>query len=238
MTARPDPEIWPPIGRLRAEVDRLRAEVDHLRRERRPRREEIHDPKLELPEALGLVVRRLRVRSHLSQGELADAANLSRRLVGLIERGRGNPTLTTLASVACALRQRPHQLVRDAETYPTRRAVAVGTYWEVAPTALDLRTAFGLALNGYRMFRWMRQDELARYAGMSPRYVSMLECGDANPTLEAMISLGDVLERNPHQFVRVAETFQEGRDVFRWRRSLGGSSWRYSSLRDYHDVIL
>jgi transcriptional regulator with XRE-family HTH domain len=52
---------------------------------------------------LGARVRQLRQSKRLTQEQLAERAGLSQKFVGELERGRGNPTLTTLAALGEAL---------------------------------------------------------------------------------------------------------------------------------------
>jgi transcriptional regulator with XRE-family HTH domain len=48
-------------------------------------------------------LRQLRQARRLTQEALAERAGLSYKFIGEVERGRGNPTLTTLASISDAL---------------------------------------------------------------------------------------------------------------------------------------
>lgn len=52
---------------------------------------------------VGARLRQLRHDRKLTQEQLAEAAGLSYKFIGEIERGIGNPTLTTLAALANAL---------------------------------------------------------------------------------------------------------------------------------------
>lgn len=53
--------------------------------------------------AFGKHVRKLRLEKKLSQEELNFRAELSKNLVGMIERGEVNPTLTTIDALAKGL---------------------------------------------------------------------------------------------------------------------------------------
>lgn len=55
--------------------------------------------------------RRLRVAAALSQAELAAAASVTKSTIAAIEQGRANPRLTTLESIAAALRVEVAELV-------------------------------------------------------------------------------------------------------------------------------
>lgn len=52
---------------------------------------------------LGARVKQLRQSRRLTQEQLAERAGLSHKFIGELERGRGNPTLTTLTSLGEAL---------------------------------------------------------------------------------------------------------------------------------------
>jgi transcriptional regulator with XRE-family HTH domain len=51
----------------------------------------------------GLILRKYREKKGLSQEQLADAANLHRTYIGLVERGETNVTLRTLEKIAKVL---------------------------------------------------------------------------------------------------------------------------------------
>lgn len=63
----------------------------------------IHENKGDVKERLASNLRRLRIAGHLSQSELARVTSMSKATLSGIERGRGNPTVDTLASLATAL---------------------------------------------------------------------------------------------------------------------------------------
>ncbi len=52
---------------------------------------------------LGARMKQLRQARRLTQEQLAERAGLSYKFIGEVERGRGNPTLTTLAGISEAL---------------------------------------------------------------------------------------------------------------------------------------
>ena len=76
-------------------------------------------------QAVGTLIRLLRTKAHRSLGNVAEAAGLSPGLLSQIERGMGNPSLTTLVKLAQALdvpigrffvsEQPAHALVRSGE---------------------------------------------------------------------------------------------------------------------------
>lgn len=53
--------------------------------------------------AFGKRLRTVRVRVHISQEALADLADLDRTYISLLERGKRNPSLACVASLARAL---------------------------------------------------------------------------------------------------------------------------------------
>lgn len=62
-----------------------------------------HDPKI----MFGKTLSKIRKRRDMSQEELAEKANLHRNMVGLLERGKRNPSLVTVVRLAKALRVQP-----------------------------------------------------------------------------------------------------------------------------------
>ena len=56
-----------------------------------------------LREQVGARLKQLRQGRRLTQEQLAERAGLSYKFVGEVERGKGNPTLTTLAALSEAL---------------------------------------------------------------------------------------------------------------------------------------
>lgn len=52
---------------------------------------------------LGVTLREWRTRQHLTQEQLAERSGLSYKFIGEIERGRGNPTIETMARLCDAL---------------------------------------------------------------------------------------------------------------------------------------
>lgn len=65
--------------------------------------------------ALGDAIRRTRKRAELTQEQLADRAEINAKQVGILERGRGNPSYMTLARVASALELRIGELTMLAD---------------------------------------------------------------------------------------------------------------------------
>ncbi len=51
----------------------------------------------------GAALRELRLRRHLTQEQLAERSGLSYKFVGEVERGQGNPALTSIAGLASGL---------------------------------------------------------------------------------------------------------------------------------------
>lgn len=61
--------------------------------------------------AFGKVLREYRQRAGLSQEGLADAADLDRTFIGMLERGQRQPTLESLFRIADALGVSPQTLI-------------------------------------------------------------------------------------------------------------------------------
>jgi transcriptional regulator with XRE-family HTH domain len=92
---------------------------------------------------VGARLKHLRLARKLTQEQLAEAAGLSYKFVGEIERGVGNPTLTTLEALAVALQlTRPDLLSDEArpDRVSARDATLVREALESIETILAKRT--------------------------------------------------------------------------------------------------
>jgi transcriptional regulator with XRE-family HTH domain len=69
-----------------------------------------------LDAAFGEVLREHRKRVGLSQEKLAEAADLHRNFIGLVERGANSPSLRAIGALASALGLRPSDLLTEAES--------------------------------------------------------------------------------------------------------------------------
>ena len=61
---------------------------------------------------LGLNLKRIRTKKAISQGDIARELGVSRGFVSTIENGKTNPTLSTIAKLAKALRISIIELIR------------------------------------------------------------------------------------------------------------------------------
>ncbi len=77
---------------------------------------------MELSEAFGATLRRIREKNELSQEELAHKCDLDRTFISLLERGLRQPSLSTVFKVAAHLGISAQELVRQVERYQKRGA--------------------------------------------------------------------------------------------------------------------
>lgn len=75
------------------------------------------------PRAIGIVVRELREKRNITRCALARASGLSVRLVVLIERGKGNPTLAEVARLSLGLECDITEVVQ--RIYATKRRLDI-----------------------------------------------------------------------------------------------------------------
>ena len=68
-----------------------------------------------LQESLAEVIREMRLARGLSQERLAEASDLHRNYIGLVERAVNSPTVAALAAIARAFSVQPSELLRAAE---------------------------------------------------------------------------------------------------------------------------
>ena len=64
-------------------------------------------------QAFGNCLRQLRKQHGYSQEHLAMICDLDRTFVSLLERGRRQPSLSTILNLAAALKTAPEDLIRD-----------------------------------------------------------------------------------------------------------------------------
>ncbi|MEK4713315.1 helix-turn-helix domain-containing protein [Sporosarcina sp. FSL K6-5500] len=65
--------------------------------------------------AYGMVLREYRKKSELTQEELALSCNLDRTYIGLLERAKRQPTISTVFKIAEVLGVHPHTMIKDVE---------------------------------------------------------------------------------------------------------------------------
>ena len=68
----------------------------------------------------GATLREWRTRQNLTQEQLAERSGLSYKFIGEIERGRGNPTIETMARLCDALGVSMSELLEGYERAPGR----------------------------------------------------------------------------------------------------------------------
>jgi len=92
---------------------------------------------------VGARLRQLRLARKLTQEQLAERAGLSGKFLGELERGRGNPTLTTLAALSDALGVRLVDLLgveTDRPRLSSRQAMQVREALASLETLVELST--------------------------------------------------------------------------------------------------
>lgn len=77
--------------------------------------EPMHGDSRNLDTELGRPVRALRQRRGLSQADLAERVGVDRKTINRIENGRHSTSVTTLASIAHSLGEKPSELVSSID---------------------------------------------------------------------------------------------------------------------------
>ena len=65
--------------------------------------------------------------------------------------------------------------------------------------------AYGLAFRAVRQERGLSQERLAHLAGLDRTYVSGIERGERNPSLENLLRLADTLDVDFSEIAQIAE---------------------------------
>jgi transcriptional regulator with XRE-family HTH domain len=66
---------------------------------------------------------------------------------------------------------------------------------------MDLRRAFGRVLRDMRIEKKLTQDDLSERAELARTYISLLERGDKQPTLQTIFDLAEGLECRPEDMI-------------------------------------
>ncbi|WP_393959901.1 helix-turn-helix domain-containing protein [Priestia megaterium] len=70
---------------------------------------------MDIEQAFGIVIKKYRLESSISQEKLAFEAGLDRTYISLLERGKRKPTINTLFSISRVYKVSPHRIVSDIE---------------------------------------------------------------------------------------------------------------------------
>jgi transcriptional regulator with XRE-family HTH domain len=66
-------------------------------------------------EVLGRVIKRHRNLNDMTIDQLAQEADISRNFLGEVERGNYNVSIKTLSKIACAVKRRLWEIIKEAE---------------------------------------------------------------------------------------------------------------------------
>lgn len=69
----------------------------------------------------------------------------------------------------------------------------------------QLKEVFGSVLQKIRNEKGMSQEKLANLANLDRSYISRLERGIQNPSLNNLFAISKALDISPHEFVRLVE---------------------------------
>ncbi|HDX9588229.1 TPA: helix-turn-helix transcriptional regulator [Bacillus pseudomycoides] len=76
---------------------------------------------MNIEQTFGIVLQEHRLKSKMSQEELAFNSGLDRTYISLLERGKRKPTINTLFSLSKALNIHPSQLIKELEQRLSRQ---------------------------------------------------------------------------------------------------------------------
>lgn len=136
--------------------------------------------------AFGDRVRQLRILRELSQDDLAEAAGLSRSVLGHIERGTVGVGLLRLVALARALTVPVAELLPDTtpeHVDPGGAVPAFDVAVEDRVAGAAYRREVGRRARAQRIWLDLTQDQVAGKAGLTRNYLSAVERG--RPALDA-----------------------------------------------------
>ena len=71
---------------------------------------------------------------------------------------------------------------------------------------MDIKRAVGKRIKTVRQRRGLTQDQLAEQVGLSPKYISGIERGVENPTMEILLRVAKALEVEPYDLFLFGES--------------------------------
>ncbi|OUB84500.1 transcriptional regulator [Bacillus thuringiensis serovar medellin] len=70
---------------------------------------------------------------------------------------------------------------------------------------MRIETAFGITLQKYRAISKLSQEQLALNSGLDRTYISLLERGLRNPTINTIFALAETLDIQPSILIKEVE---------------------------------
>ena len=134
-------------------------------------------------------------------GELSAALALARRALDLLDAVGGKGAAIHLQRAIDAMTRTPvprteeeaAALLATPEAQELQERLVLIDGEAVSSTADGAVRWFGLRLRQERCARRLTQDDLSKKADVSGDYISLIERGRANPTIDTMIALAEAL---------------------------------------------
>ena len=156
--------------------------------------------------SFGRNVRGRRKRRKWSQVDLATLAHLKNTTISKIERGACNSRLSTVESIALALRADPTELLNRlsarGKTLEREVPVFISEGWEEIDHGRNLVQTFGANVRFHRARQDLSQVELARLAHVRSGTISEVELAKSNPRVSTVESIALALQIDPTFLVR------------------------------------
>ena len=96
---------------------------------------------------------------------------------------------------------------------------------------MEIRRIIGNNVRYYRIIKGVRQRELGLESGLNPSYVSQIERGVCNPTIETLDRLAKALVTAPLELLKKEPTGKRVRRFANTRSLLAKNIWRYRNLK-------
>lgn len=151
-------------------------------------------------------VKQRRQRRKWRQVELATRAHLKVTTVSKVELGKTNARLSTVESLALALRADPTELLNQLssrrKTLEREESVFIGEGWGSVDHGRNLVQAFGANVRFHRTRQKLSQATLATLAHVRMGTISEIELGKSNPRVSTVESIALALRLDPTFLVR------------------------------------
>lgn len=93
-------------------------------------------------------------------------------------------------------------------------------YRSAMAKAVRVKELIGARMQALRKAKGLTQEELAEEVGISDKYLSSIECGQENPTLDTLLKLAGALDAPIWEFFQIQDTALTPEDRSRMAREM------------------
>ncbi len=69
-----------------------------------------------------------------------------------------------------------------------------------------LQIEFGKLLKNLRMAKGLSQEQMSFKTGLTRNFISLIECGNRQPTIKSLFAIADALDEKPSDIIKMLES--------------------------------